>query len=133
MKPMIGTCAAIALAVAGLFLLPVASAHAHQQPTDTPPATSPKTSIPDQKTDIPDQKLDKVAAAAKRVVAVSDSYEQRLAKTPAGEKEHVVDEANQAITKAVTDQGISVEEYVSIMKVAQNDATVRDKLVQRLK
>jgi Domain of unknown function (DUF4168) len=35
--------------------------------------------------------------------------------------------------KAVTDQGLSVEEYTTILKVAQNDPVVRGKLVQRMK
>jgi hypothetical protein len=35
--------------------------------------------------------------------------------------------------KAVTDQGLSVEEYTSIMVVAQNDPMVRQKILQRLK
>jgi hypothetical protein len=32
-----------------------------------------------------------------------------------------------------TDKGLSVEEYMAIIKVAQNDAEVRGKLLQRLK
>jgi hypothetical protein len=44
-----------------------------------------------------------------------------------------VDEANKALVKAVTDQGLSVEEYTSIMVVAQNDPAVRQKIVQRMK
>ena len=67
------------------------------------------------------------------MVAIGDNYEQKLAKAGDGEKEKIVDEANQAITKAVNDQGLSVDEYVSIMKVAQNDSTVREKIVERLK
>jgi hypothetical protein len=112
------------LAVAGLMSAPLARAQQQEAPAG-PSATAPK--------DIPDHKLDKVAAAAKRVVAVSDSYEQRLSRASGAEKEKIINEANQAIAKAVTDQGLSVDEYVSIMKVAQNDPTVRDKLVQRLK
>ena len=72
-------------------------------------------------------KLDAVAAAAKNVSQVSDTYKQKLAKTPSADKERVTNEANAAITKAVTDQGLSVDEYVSIMKVAQNDPAVRDR------
>jgi hypothetical protein len=37
------------------------------------------------------------------------------------------------MTKAVTDQGLSVDEYTSIIEVAQNDAEVRNKLLQRMK
>jgi len=131
MKSMIGTGAAVALA-AGLALLPVLStpgANAQQDKqqdnSTVPPASSPAA--------IPDHKLDAVAAAAKRVVTVSDRYEEKLAKAPANEKEQIIDEANQAIAKAVTDQGLSVDEYVSIMKVAQNDSAVRDEIVKRLK
>jgi hypothetical protein len=35
--------------------------------------------------------------------------------------------------KAVTDQGLSVDEYSTILQVAQNDPQVRDKLLQRLR
>jgi hypothetical protein len=44
-----------------------------------------------------------------------------------------LDEAVNAIEKAVTDQGLSVEEYDSILKVAQNDPEVRDKIRQRIR
>jgi hypothetical protein len=123
MKSMIGLCAAVVLSAVGSIVAPATLA---QQKSDTPPAASPA--------NIPDHKIDAVAAAAKRVVAIGDSYEQKLAKAAGdSEKEKIVNEANQAITKAVNDQGLSVDEYVSIMKVAQNDPEVRDRLVQRLK
>jgi hypothetical protein len=48
-------------------------------------------------------------------------------------KEQLLDEAVNAIEKAVTDQGLSVEEYDSILKVAQNDPEVRDKIRQRIR
>jgi len=121
----IGLCAAISLAAAGLLWAPVTGAQQKQDTPAGPSATSPA--------NIPDAKLDAAAAAAKKVVAVSDSYEQKLSKAPDAEKEKIIDEANKAIAKAVTEQGLSVDEYVSIMKVAQNDPAVRDKLVQRLK
>jgi hypothetical protein len=128
MKPTIGLSAAMILVAAGLLFAP--AAFAQGQSASPPAKTAPDAASP---ANIPDHKLDAVAAAAKRVVAVSDSYEQKLAKAPEGEKEKITGEANAAIAKAVTDQGLSVEEYVSIMKVAQNDPGVRDRLVQRLK
>jgi hypothetical protein len=36
------------------------------------------------------------------------------------------------LEKAVTDQGLSVDEYNSIIRTAQNDPTVREKLTQRI-
>lgn len=120
---------AMTLIVAGLLILPVVSAQG--QTPSVPPSTAPGTST--APANIPDQKLDAAAAAIKSVSAVKDTFDQRMAQAPAGEKERLSGEAEHAMTKAVTDQGLSVEEYVTIMKVAQNDPTVRDKLVKRLK
>ncbi|WP_395714707.1 DUF4168 domain-containing protein [Reyranella sp.] len=36
-------------------------------------------------------------------------------------------------SKAVTDQGLSVDEFTTIMEVAQKDPDVREKLMKRLK
>ena len=119
---------AMALTVAGLVVLPMANA-VGQTPSAPPSAPGPSTA-PEN---IPDKKLDAAAAAVKGVSAVKDTFDQRLAKAPAGEKERLTGEAEHAMTKAVTDQGLSVEEYVTIMKVAQNDPIVRDKLIKRLK
>ena len=43
------------------------------------------------------------------------------------DKERILNEAVNAVAKAVTDQGLSVEEYVSFL-VAQNDPDVREKI-----
>jgi hypothetical protein len=83
---------------------------------------------------IPEQKLDAAAAALERVANLKQNYEQRLAAAPAQpDQERIVAEANVALAKAVTDQGLSVEEYDTIMEVAQNDLDVREKLLQRVR
>ena len=83
---------------------------------------------------IPDQKLDAAAAALERVTTLQKAYRQQLAEAPTqGDRERIVTEANGAVTKAVADQGLSVEEYSSILKMAQNDPEVRGKLLQRLR
>ena len=45
----------------------------------------------------------------------------------------ILNEAVSALEKAVTDQGLSVEEYNSILQVAQNDPAVREKIRQRIR
>jgi hypothetical protein len=120
----IGKFAAIGFAAASFLLVPVANAQ--NQPA-SPPATTAKPA------DISDNKLDAAAKAVKQVSAVSDSYKKKLAQASAAEKEKLLDQADQEVTKAVTDQGLSVEEYLGIMKVAENDAAVRNKLIDRLK
>jgi len=128
-KPGLFTFSAITLAAAGLLFTPAANA---QNQTPSPPlstAPSPKAAP----TNIPDKKLDAVAAAAKKVTAVKDSFEQKLATAPVADKERLIGEANNAITKAVTDEGLSIDEFRTILNVAQNDPVLRDKLMQRLK
>jgi Domain of unknown function (DUF4168) len=96
------------------------------------PSPAPSPAQPSQ--DIPDQKLDATAAALDQIADVKESYTKQIEATPSDtDKRRLVDEANKALVKAVTDQGLSVEEYTSIMVVAQNDPTVRQKIMQRMK
>ena len=134
MQSTTGFCAMI-LTAAGLLFMPAANAQdkspAAPQSPAAPSLTAPSpTTAP---TVIPDNKLDAAAAAAKNVSTVKDTFEHKLAQAPVAEKERLVGEANTAIKKAVTDQGLSIEEFTTIMNVAQNDPIVRDKLIQRLK
>ncbi len=124
-----GTFCAMTLTAAGLLFMP--AANAQQQAPSGPSSTTPSpTTAP---TTIPDQKLDAAAAAVKKVSAVKGNFEQKLAQAPAAEKERLVGEANNAMEKAVIDQGLSIEEYTTILTAAQKDPVVRDKLLQRMK
>ncbi len=128
MKTSITGVCATALTAAGLFLMP--AAYAQQQSPSTSPPTK---SAPAAPTNISDSKLDAAAAAVKSVSAVKDSYKQKIAQAPAADRERIAGEADEALVKAVTDKGLSVEEYTTILEVAQTDPAVKDKLVQRLK
>ena len=118
---------AAVLVVGGNTSIPVANAQNTQK--STPELSAPSTSAPT----ITDQKLDAAAAALQRVTVIQQTYRQRFAeaRTPS-EQEHVVAEANNALTEAVADQGLSVEEYNSIIEVAQNDPEIRGKVLQRM-
>jgi len=120
-----------AACVAALLAL-AAAAGAQDQP---PSPGKPSTEAPGQlnSSNISDSKLDAAAAAVKSVSAVKDDYEQRIARAPETDKERLAAEGTQALSKAVTDNGLSVAEYTAIMTVAKNDPVVRDKILQRLK
>jgi uncharacterized protein DUF4168 len=85
--------------------------------------------LSEQPPNSPDQKLDAAAAAIERV----DSLKQETADSRGGlaDKERILNEAVNALAKAVTDQGLSVEEYVSFLVVAQNDPDFCEKIRQR--
>ena len=82
---------------------------------------------------IPDQKLDAAAAAIERVASLKQDYQQRIALAAPADKERILNEAVNSLAKAVADQGLSVEEYVSFLVVAQNDPDVREKIRQRIR
>ena len=121
--------AAAVLGVAGLLLLPAANAQMNQtQPR--PQAQSPQAQSPSST--IPDQKLTAAAAALGEVTSIRQSYERKIAEAPQPDNQRVTDEANNALKKAVNDQGLSVDEYNTILQTAQNDPTIRQKLAQRV-
>jgi hypothetical protein len=121
------TLAAAAAIGAWQLLVPVVNAQNQPDPrAQAPRAQSPSAAIPDEK-------LDAEAAAIKSVASVKQNYQRRMAAAEESQKESVASEAVDALTKAVTDQGLSVEEYTSILEVAQNDPDVRQKIIQRIR
>lgn len=112
-----------ALIAAWPLSLPAAYA---QSPGASPPAAS------EQAPTIPDQKLDAAAAAIERVASLKEDYQQQIAAAPASDRERIATEAIGALSKAVTDQGLSIDEYNSILEVAQSDPEVGAKIRQRL-
>ena len=110
--------------------VPAGNAQVQNAQEQSPAAPSP--SQPSQS--IPDHKLDATAAALNQIADVKESYTKKIEATPSeSDKRQLVDDANKALVKAVTDQGLSVEEYTSIMVVAQSDPVVRQKILQRMK
>ena len=78
--------------------------------------------------------LKAVATALERVASLRNDYRQRIAEVEApAEKERIVVEANKELTRAVTDQGLSVEEYTSILDAARDNPEIRDKLIQHIR
>jgi hypothetical protein len=131
--------AAAALIVSGLIMTPAANAQMstpqagpeQQSPqAQRPQAQSPQAQSPSMT--ISDEKLNAAAAAIGRVTSIRQSYEPKIAAAPPANKQHMSEEANDAMKKAVTDQGLSVDEYNSIIRTAQNDPSVRQKLSQRI-
>ena len=126
--------AAAALSVSALLLIPAANAQMNPpqaRPQAQPPQTQPPQTQPPS-APISDDKLNAAAAAIGQVTTIRESYESKIAAAPASDKQRLTNEANDALTKAVTDQGLSVDEYNSIMRTAQNDPAVRQKLTQRI-
>jgi len=113
--------AATVLTVAWLFSVPVANA---QTQSPAPAEQTPK--------DIPDQKLDAAATALEQVASVKEDYQRRIKAADPSDRNRIAEEGHNAMVKAVTDRGLSVNEYTSILDLAENDPDVREKLLQRI-
>jgi hypothetical protein len=83
--------------------------------------------------EISDQKLDAAASAVKLLSDVRDAYQQRIDAAAPSDRERIADERISAMIRAVTDQGLSVQEYSSIIEVAQSDPEVREKIARRVR
>jgi hypothetical protein len=81
---------------------------------------------------VSDKKLDQTAAAIKSMQKVRGNYQQKINAAPPEKKAQIATEGQAAMSKAVTDQGLSVDEYNSIVQLAQNDPSVRDRIMKRL-
>jgi hypothetical protein len=117
--------AAAALAAACVFVIPAIGAQAQSQ------APTPDTSA--QPRDIPDQKLDAAVAAMQQIASLKETYQQRLEMAPPSDKERIAGEADTALKKAVTDNGLSVQEYSEILTMAESDPEVRGKVLRRIR
>ena len=128
------TLAAAALGVAGLVLLPAANAQM-TPPQARPQAQSPQTQPPQAQSPSPtisEEKLNAAAAAIGHVTSIRQNYERKISEASPSDKQRLTEEANNALQKAVAAQGLSVDEYNSIIRTAQNDPAVRQKLAQRI-
>lgn len=123
LQPLTRSLAATFLAAAWLFSVPAANA---QVQPPSPGST-------EQSQNIPDQKLDAAAAAMEQVATVKESYQQRIEAADPSDRQRLADEGSKALADAVTGQGLSIEEYNSIIRVAQNDPQVREKILQRVR
>jgi Domain of unknown function (DUF4168) len=115
---------AAALSVATWHLSPVANA---QSQSPSLPALS------DPSPSIPDKKLDAAAAAVERVASLQQDYREQMMAASPSDRKRLADEAGTALAKAVTDQGLSLDEYSTILQVAENNPEVREKILKRIR
>jgi hypothetical protein len=114
--------AATILAVGCCLSIPTVEAAAQSLPPSPPTAAA----------DLSDQKLNAAAGVLKRLAILQKNYRQRVEEAPA-EKERIVVQAHEEFTKAVVEQGLSIEEYASILDAARGDPRIHDEILKRLR
>lgn len=124
----------IALSTAWL-LVPALAVAQPQTPVPGTPGSGnavPSTSAPAHASQVPDQKITQTATAMQKVMNLRENYEQRLASAAPSQRGAIAQQGDVAIQKAVTDQGLTLAEYNSIIQLAENNPDLRQKLLSRM-
>ena len=104
-------------------------AHGAAAQNDAPSSRSPE----QLSLGLTDQKLDDAAAALDHVSNLQQRYQDKAATAPPADRDRILEEGNQAVTKAVTEHGLSVKEYAAFLSAAKNDPEVHEKVFQRIR
>ncbi len=117
----------ILVTILAASLLAIPAVHA-QAPSDAPAVPNSQATSPQ----LSDQKLDAAAAAIARVAFLRQNYEHQLAQADPADRQKIAEQASGELAQAVKDQGLSVDEYNSIVDRARTDPDVRKKILDRL-
>jgi len=80
---------------------------------------------------ISDETIAKAGVALKQVIEITSAYSPKLAAAPTpDERVHLINEELVAASTAVSDQGLSVDQYNSVIEVAQSDPGVKERLLR---
>jgi len=116
---------AVAMA-ASLLLTAALPAAAQQAPSAAP--RSPAT--PSQQGQLSDAMVTKVGTALRHVAMIRQQYSQRAQGTSSPQQQQVLsDQAKNEMVKAIGDEGLSVQQYQQAIQMAQNDETLKRRLL----
>jgi hypothetical protein len=105
-------------AAAGLVLAP---ALALAQTTPTPPNSAPP---------IPDQEISKAGSALHDVAKLQQKYQPQMDAASPTQKQGLSEQANAEAVQAIQSHGLSVQEYSNVMRTAQTNPQVKQRLLQ---
>jgi len=98
-----------------------------------PAAAQPPSGVPSgavTSANISDATVKKVGAALRQVAQVEQTYSRRLqsATTP-GQKQDISKQANDAAATAITQQGLTIDQYKQVIQAAQSDPTLKQRVL----
>jgi uncharacterized protein DUF4168 len=83
-----------------------------------------------QANSVPDATVQRVGKAIRNVTQIRQQYTQRLqASTSPQTRQELDTQAQRDMTKAVTDQGLTLQQYDQVIRLAQADQTLRQRLL----
>jgi hypothetical protein len=120
--------ALMATLFAGSLLVPVRASAQSSPPAGNDQASPPAAAAPD----ISDQKISAAAAAIPKVENIRQNYEEQLAQAPETDRDRLTNQAKDEMTRAITDEGLSIPEYNSIIQAAAHDPQIRSRIMEHM-
>ena len=111
----------VTLAATAALAFPPAVGMAQTPSTRTSPAA------------IPDQTIGKAGAALHDVAKLQQKYQGQMDSASPEQKKGLSEQANAEAVQAIQSHGLSVQEYTSVVRTAQNNPQVRQRLLEAAK
>jgi hypothetical protein len=119
----------VAIVTVGVLTLAPAFVFAQASDMQTaPPSTA--GAIPGA---IPDQTIGKAGAALHDVAKLQEKYQGQMDSASAAQKKGLSEQANAEAVQAIQSHGISVQEYSNVVRTAQNNPQVKQRLLDAAK
>jgi hypothetical protein len=116
---------------AALGLAPVLALAAPDQAPSNPSPSNPSPSGQAGAPATPDATtIGKAGAALHDVALVQEKYQGKIASAPPAQKQALSAQANAEAVQAIQSRGLSVQEYANVVRVAQNDPQVKQRLLE---
>jgi hypothetical protein len=119
-----------AVLAAALAVTVAVPAFAQQSGRDaaTPAPQTPDATLP--QSDLSDAMVHKVGTALRRTVTIRQKYAERAQTTKSPqEQQTLTTQAQTEMVQAISDQGLSVEQYNQVIQMAQADPTLKQRLL----
>jgi Domain of unknown function (DUF4168) len=82
---------------------------------------------------IPDQTIGKAGAALHDVARLQEKYQGQMESASPEQKKGLSEQANAEAVQAIQSHGISVQEYTTVMRTAQNNPQVKQRVLDAAK
>lgn len=116
--------AAIAAALTATVALP---ALAEQSPTSN--AAPPLQGRAPQQGEPSDALVHKVGAALRQTTTIRQKYAERAQSMTPAQQQQLTGQAQSEMVRAISDQGLSVQQYNQVLQLAQADPTLKQRLL----
>ena len=93
------------------------------------PGTPRSPTVSSQQGQMSDAMVSKVGTALRHVATIRQQYSQRAQGANSQQQQALSDQAKNEMVKAIGDQGLSVQQYQQAIQMAQNDETLKRRLL----